>query len=216
LLIALASVTDSLVTLATHVIRDLGLAGVALLTTTTGVVGLPGTEPTMLFAGFNVFQGHLTLFGIIVFGLIGDLLGACIAYWIGFFGSAELLERQGTKLHMSQRRFDLANRWFERWGSPVVFLSRLIPVVRAAFPYAVGVGRMPFPRFLLFATLGSIPWITGLAVLGREVGSSWQSWRHNLEYVDYVGAAIVIAAVAYLIVRRTRGGGGGPAPDVAA
>ncbi len=207
--------TDSLVTLATHVIRDLGVAGVALLNLTTGVIGLPGTEPTMLFAGFNVFQGHLTLLGIIIFGLIGDVAGACIAFAIGYYGRAEVLERQGSKLHMSRSRLDLAQRWFERWGAPMIFLSRLIPVVRAAFPYVAGVSRMPFQRFVTFTTLGSIPWIAGLAVLGREVGSSWQSWRHNLEYVDYVGAAIVVAAVAYLIVRRSRGGGGGPAPDVA-
>jgi membrane protein DedA with SNARE-associated domain len=55
----------------------------------------------------------------------------------------------------------------------------------------------------------------GLAVLGRQVGSSWQSWRHNLEYVDYIGLALVIAVIAYLILRR-RGGGGDAAPDVAA
>lgn len=214
LLLALASVTDSLVTLATHVIRDLGLGGVLLLTTTTGVVGLPGTEPTMLFAGFNVYQGHLTLLGIIVFGLIGDMLGASIAYAIGYFGRTELLERQGSKFHVSRRRLDLANRWFERWGSPVVFFSRMVPVVRAAVPYAAGVGEMPFWRFFVLAALGSIPWIVGLAFVGREVGSSWQSWRHSLEYVDYVGAAIVVGVIAYLIVRRTRGGGGGPATDV--
>ncbi len=215
MLLELASVTDSLVTLATHVIRDLGLGGVLLLTTSTGVIGLPGTEPTMLFAGFNVFQGHLSLLGIILVGLIGDMLGACIAYAIGYFGRAELLERQGSKLHMSRRRLDLANRWFERYGSPVVFFSRLVPVVRAAVPYAAGVGQMPFARFFTLATLGSIPWIVGLALIGREVGSSWQSWRHNLEYVDYVGAAIVVGVIAYLILRRIRGGGGGPAPDVA-
>jgi membrane protein DedA with SNARE-associated domain len=214
LLLALASVTDSLVTLATHVIRDLGLGGVLLLTTTTGIIGLPGTEPTMLFAGFNVYQGHLSLLGIILVGLIGDMLGASIAYAIGYFGRMELLERQGSKLHMSHRRLNLAHRWFERWGSPLVFFSRLIPVVRAAVPYAAGVAQMPFLRFFTLATLGSIPWIVGLALIGREVGSSWQSWRHSLEYVDYVGAVIVIGVIAYLIVRRTRGGGGGAAPDV--
>ncbi len=214
MLLALASVTDSLVTLATHVIRDLGLGGVLLLTATTGLIGLPGTEPTMLFAGFNVYQGHLTLIGIILFGLVGDMLGASIAYGIGYFGRTELLERQGSKLHVSRRRLDLANRWFERWGSPVVFFSRMVPVVRAAVPYAAGVGEMPFWRFFILATLGSIPWIVGLALVGREVGSSWQSWRHSLEYVDYVGAAIVVGVIAYLILRRTRKGGGGATPDV--
>jgi membrane protein DedA with SNARE-associated domain len=81
-LLLAASVTDSLVNLATHIIRDLGLAGVSLLTMTSGVIGLPGSEPTMLFAGFNVFEKHQTLLGIISFGVLGDVLGSSIAYGI--------------------------------------------------------------------------------------------------------------------------------------
>jgi membrane protein DedA with SNARE-associated domain len=210
-LLALGSVTEPLVRLATHLIATLGLGGVFLLTLTTGVVGLPGTEPTMLFAGFDVFQGNLTLPGIIVAGLIGDMAGASIAYAIGYFGSRELLDRQGTKLHMSRARLDRAHRWFERYGSPAIFVSRLIPVVRAAFPYAAGVAEMPFWRFFILATLGSLVWITGLAVLGREVGRDWQAWRHHLEYVDYIGLALVVLAIVYLIVRRTRSSPGEPA-----
>jgi membrane protein DedA with SNARE-associated domain len=214
LLLAFASITDSLVSLATHVIRDIGLAGVSALTLSSGVIGLPGSEPTMLFAGFNVSEGHLTMVGIILAGLLGDVAGASIAYAIGYFGSRELFERQGAKLHMSTTRLDRTHRWFERYGAPVVFFSRMIPFVRAAFPYAAGVAEMPFGRFITLATLGSIPWIAGLGILGREVGSNWQNWRHNLEYVDYVGAAIVVGAIVYLIVRRSRSGGGDQAPDV--
>jgi membrane protein DedA with SNARE-associated domain len=201
-----ASVTDSLVTLATHIIRDLGVAGVALLTMTSGVIGVPGTEPTMLFAGFDVYQGNLTLVGIIVFGVIGDVLGASIAYAIGYFGRIELIERHGNKLHVSPRRLELAHRWFERWGAPVIFVSRLLPLVRAVFPYAAGVAEMSYWKMAAFATLGSIVWISGLAVLGRAVGSNWQHWRHNLEYVDYAALALLVAAIVYLIVRRLRGG----------
>jgi membrane protein DedA with SNARE-associated domain len=201
-----ASVTDSLVTLATHIINDIGVAGVALLTMTSGVIGLPGSEPTMLFAGFNVSEHHLTLLGVIVFGVLGDVIGASIAYAIGYFGRIELVERHGNKLHVSRRRLELAHSWFERYGPPVIFVSRLIPFLRAVFPYAAGVSEMPYPRFIVFATLGSIVWITALAVLGNAVGSDWTHWRHNLEYVDYVGAAILVGAIVYLIVRRVRGG----------
>lgn len=210
MLLLYASVTDSLVTLATHIIRDLGLAGVALLTLTSGVVGAPGSEPTMLFAGFNVSEGHLSLLGIIVFGVLGDMIGASVAYGIGYWGREELVERHGNKLHISKQRLDRAHRWFERWGAPVIVVSRWIPFARAAFPYAAGVARMGYLRFLTFATIGSIVWISALGVLGRAVGSNWQSWRHNLEYVDYVGAALVVAAIAYLIVRIARTRRGGP------
>jgi len=209
-LIAFASVTDSLVTLATNIINDLGVAGVALLTLTSGVVGVPGSEPTMLFAGFNVSEGHLSMFGILVFGVLGDMIGASIAYAIGYWGREEIVERHGNKLHISKQRLDRAHRWFERFGAPVIVVSRCIPFARAAFPYAAGVARMGYGRFLVFGTIGSIIWISALGVLGNAVGSQWQSWRHNLEYVDYVAAALLVAAIAYLIVLITRSRRGDP------
>jgi membrane protein DedA with SNARE-associated domain len=214
-LLQLASLTEPLVNLATHLIGSLGLAGVALLNATSGVVGVPGTEPTMLFAGFNVFQGHLSLVGIIIFGVIGDVIGASIAYAIGYFGSQELLERHGSKIHVSQARLDRAHGWFERYGTWTVFVSRFVPLLRAVFPYAAGVAKMPYQRFVALATLGSIVWIGGLGVLGREVGHNWQSWRHHLEYVDYAAAALLVALIVWFVVRRTRGGGEPPAVDVA-
>ena len=214
-MLGFASLTGPLVNLATNAIGSLGLVGVTLLMAMTGVIALPGTEPTMLFAGFDAYKGTLSLPGIIIAGVIGDVLGAMIAYTIGYYGRESLLERQGSKLHVSQRRLDRANRWFARYGSPVVLVSRVIPVVRSAFPYAAGIAEMPFKRFALLAMLGSIPWVTGLAILGREVGRNWQNWRHHLEYVDYVGVAIVAAVIVYLIfrVRRARGVRSDPAVD---
>jgi membrane protein DedA with SNARE-associated domain len=213
-LLTLASLTEPLVRLATHLIASLGLGGVALLTLTSGVIGVPGTEPTMLFAGFDVFQGNLTMPGIIVAGVVGDMAGATIAYSIGYFGSRELLEHQGSKLHVSAARLDRAHGWFDRYGAPVIFVSRLLPLVRAVFPYAAGVAKMPYWRFAGLATLGSVIWISALGFLGREVGRDWPSWRHHLEYVDYAAAAALVIAIVYLIVRRNRTDRGEPTPDV--
>jgi membrane protein DedA with SNARE-associated domain len=197
-----ASITGSLVTFATNAIGKLGVAGVGLLMLSTGVIFVPGTEPTMLFAGFDVHNGTLSLAGVIVAGLIGDILGAYIAYAIGYFGREGWLQRGPGRL--GRHKIDRAQRWFDRYGAPVVFLSRIMPVVRSAFPYAAGAAQMPFKRFAPLVALGSIPWVVGLAVVGREVGQSWHSWRHAFEYVDYVGAAVVVLAIVYLIVRRMR------------
>jgi membrane protein DedA with SNARE-associated domain len=198
-----ASLTGPLVTFATNAIGSLGLAGVLVMTATTGIIGLPGTEPTMLFAGFDVSQGRFSLLPIIIAGVVGDMLGASIAYAIGYWGR-ELLMRHGSKIHVSEQRLDRAHRWFDRYGSPVVFVSRLLPGIRAVFPYAAGVSEMPFVRFFIFALLGSIVWITGLAVLGKEVGHDWSTWKNHLEYGDYALAAIVVLLIAYVVFRRVR------------
>jgi membrane protein DedA with SNARE-associated domain len=209
----IASLTGPLVTFATHVINTLGLAGVLVMTMTTGIIGLPGTEPTMLFAGFDVYQGHQTLAGIIIAGVVGDVLGATIAYSIGYWGRRELLERHGAKVHMSAERLQRPTRWFDRYGSPVIFISRLLPGVRAVFPYAAGVSQMRFGRFFVFTALGSVVWISGLAVLGREVGRNWASWRHHLEYGDYALGVIVILLILYVVLRRLRRPPAGHAVD---
>lgn len=199
-----ASITGSLVTFATHVVSDLGLAGVALLIVMSQVVIVPGTEVTMLFAGFSVDQHHMTLLGIIVFGVLGDVIGATICYGIGYFGLHEALARRGSPIHIDESKIEVAHGWFDRYGSPSVAVSRCIPVFRSAPPYAAGIVKMPYWRFVSMATLGSIVWITGLALLGKAVGHQWTQWKHHLDYVDYAVVVIIVLGIAWLLVRALR------------
>src|ERR1700735_5211908 len=97
----------------------------------SALTAVPGAEATMLFAGFNVYEHHLTLLGIIVFGVLGDVIGASVAYALGYFGLHELLGRSGSPLHINPRRLELAHSWFERYGAPVLVVSRLIPLLRS-------------------------------------------------------------------------------------
>jgi membrane protein DedA with SNARE-associated domain len=202
--LAQAAVSGVLVTVATHVIRSLGYAGVGLLVGVSGVIAVPGTELPMLFAGFNVYEHHLTLVGIILAGVIGDVLGASVAYAIGRFASQELIERHGAKIHAKPADLERAHRWFERYGAGTIIVSRWLPVVRAAFPYAAGVSRMAFGRFVAMATIGSIVWISALGILGNAVGAQWQTWKHHLDYVDYVGIAVIVVLLAWGLYRWIR------------
>lgn len=198
-----ASVTAGLVNFATHVVQHLGYAGVTLMVTMSQLIVVPGTEPTMLFAGFNVDTHHLTLVGIIVFGILGDVLGASIAYAIGYFGLHEVLAARGP-LHIDERKIARAHGWFDRYGAASVAVSRIIPVFRSAPPYAAGIVKMPYLRFAAFATLGSTVWMIALGILGKEVGKQWPQWKSHLDIVDYVVVALIVLAIAWWLVRLLR------------
>jgi membrane protein DedA with SNARE-associated domain len=198
-----ASVTEALVNLATHAVQHLGYAGITLMIVMSQLIIVPGTEVTMLFAGFNVDQGHMTLIGIIIAGVIGDVLGASACYALGYFGLHEVLSRRGP-LHIDESRIERAHGWFERYGSPVIIVSRWIPVFRSAPPYAAGIVKMPYLRFVSMATIGSIVWITGLALLGKAVGKNWNQWKHHLDIVDYVVVAVIVIGVVWWLIRYLR------------
>src|SRR6266542_3227888 len=86
-------ILDPLVRAATDVIDATGLAGVfGLMTLESACIPVP-SEAIMLFAGFNVSEGNLTLFGIVAAGVLGNLTGSLIAYAAGYYGRIELLDR---------------------------------------------------------------------------------------------------------------------------
>ena len=206
-LLLLASVTDKVVEpiieVATDFIGSAGELGVFLLMVLESACIPVPSEAIMLFAGFNVSEGNMTLFGVVAAGVLGNLVGSLIAYAAGYYGRIELLDRNRF-IHINRRHLEWADRWFERYGSATVFFSRMLPIVRTFISLPAGSARMPLGRFVLFTAAGCIPWVLMLAIIGREVGARWEDWRGYLHYLDYLVIAAVVLGVVYLIVRRRR------------
>jgi membrane protein DedA with SNARE-associated domain len=61
---------------------------------------------------------------------------------------------------------------------------------------------MAFGRFTVLTTIGSIPWVVGLAFAGKGLGSEWKTVRKGFEYFDYALLAAIVIGAVYLVVRR--------------
>src|SRR3954463_9183275 len=189
----LASITDSLVELAVDTVDAMGLAGVfVLMLAESACIPIP-SEATMLFAGFNASNGEYSLFAAVAVGSGANLVGSWIAYWVGYAGRVDILEKHGKKLHIKKSHLEWADRWFERHGDATVFFSRMLPIIRTFISLPAGVARMTFLRFSLLTLAGCIPWVFMLALIGHQAGNHWEDWKGYLHYVDYaVVAAIVV------------------------
>jgi membrane protein DedA with SNARE-associated domain len=213
----LASITDSLVELAVDTVDAMGLAGVfVLMLAESACIPIP-SEATMLFAGFNVSNGEYSLAAAVAVGSFANLVGSWLAYWLGYAGRVDVLEKHGRKLHIKKSHLEWADRWFERHGDATVFFARMVPIVRTFISLPAGVARMPFLRFSVLTLLGCVPWVLMLTVIGREAGDNWENWKDKLHYVDYAVLAAIVIGVVYLVVRarRRRKEGGDPAPESA-
>jgi membrane protein DedA with SNARE-associated domain len=212
----LASVTDKVVEpiieVATDFIGSAGEAAVFLLMVLESACIPVPSEAIMLFAGFSVSKGELSLIGIVAAGVLGNLVGSWIAYAVGYYGRIDLLERNKL-IHISPKHLKWADDWFARYGNATVFFSRMLPIIRTFISLPAGVAKMPFWRFTVYTLLGSVPWVLMLAIVGEKVGENWEDWRHKLGYLDYVVAAAIVIGVAYLLIKRRRGGGSGGEPE---
>jgi membrane protein DedA with SNARE-associated domain len=202
-----ASLSEPIVDFSVDLIDSAGLAGVfVLMLAGSACIPVP-SEAVMLFSGFTVSDGDHTLLGVVLAGFAGNMVGSWLAYGAGYYGRVELLEKNRL-IHLSPARLAWADRWFQRHGDAAVLFTRVMPLVRAFISLPAGIARMPFWRFTWLTALGSLPWVLGFALLGREVGDNWDQWRDHLQYVDYAVVAAIVVAVVYLVVRQRRGGGG--------
>ncbi len=170
------------------------------------------SELILPLAGFSVAQavrepltGQLwSYWGAVIAGVAGNTLGSLVAYAVGAYGGRPLLERYGRYVLISTHDLDVADRHFKRWGDATVFFSRMLPIVRTFISVPAGIARMPLWRFVAFSILGTIPWVMLLVWGGMLLGANWTDIKHDLAGLDYIIAAVIVAAVGLFIWRHLR------------
>jgi membrane protein DedA with SNARE-associated domain len=182
-----------------------GYIGILLaMTLESCCIPLP-SEIVMPLAGLFVATGaatatgQLSLVGVTIAGSLGCLLGSALAYQIGATGGVPLLMRYGRYILISQADLNTADRWFTRYGSPVAFFSRLLPVVRTYISLPAGIAKMNFPKFLIYSFLGSVPWTFALAFIGYKFGPQLQAQMAKLSNIFHGLDAIVIVVFLVLV-----------------
>jgi len=185
-------------------LSTLGYAGVVLLMgIESACIPLP-SELIMPFAGYLVFKGTLTLWGVTLAGALGCVLGSLVAYHVGLWGGRPLVLKYGRYLLISNHDVDLADRWFARHGDITIFIGRLLPVVRTFIAFPAGVARMPLLKFVAYTFVGSLLWCWGLAWLGRTLGEHWDSLATYFHRFDAAILVLLLAGTAWWVWRHLK------------
>ncbi|PYS25104.1 MAG: alkaline phosphatase [Acidobacteria bacterium] len=191
-------------------ISTLGYAGIVLLMAIeSACIPLP-SEIIMPFSGYLVYTGRFNIWLVSVAGAFGCVVGSLVAYWIGMYGGRPLIEKYGKYILVSNHDLDLADRWFDRFGEVIVFVSRLLPAIRTFIAFPAGVARMNLKKFIIYTFAGSLPWCLGLAYVGQKLGEKWDKdprLKTLFHRFDFVIAILIVLAVTWWIWRHVRHAG---------
>ncbi len=176
----------------------------------SAMIPLP-SELILPYAGFLVSDptqveplthGPWSFWIVVIVATIGNTIGSLIGYAIGAWGGRPFLERWGRYLLIRPHEIELAERFFDRYGSATAFFSRLLPIVRTFISFPAGVARMPLGRFIAYSTAGAFIWSTVLVYAGTVLGARWEDIRHALQPFDLLVAVAVVALVVLFIWLR--------------
>lgn len=166
------------------------------------------SEIIMPFSGFLVFEEKFSLLWVVFWGTIGNLIGSILAYLVGLYGGRPLVEKYGKFILISRHELDLADRWFVKYGNISIFFSRMLPAVRTFISLPAGIAKMPFGRFCLYTTLGSLPWSFALTYAGIIMGENWKGLEVYFRKFDWAIGILGISIAGWFIYHKISARGG--------
>lgn len=163
------------------------------------------SEIILPFSGFVASRGDLNIVITILVATIAAYLGSLPFYLVGRWGEKSVmtfLEKYGKYLFISKSDLDKGFKAFEKHGSGIVLLGRLIPVVRTVISFPAGVAKMKFIIFSLYTLVGTAIWSTILGMAGYFLGSKWEEVAG---YVSKYEKVIMVILVILFILYVARG-----------
>lgn len=174
------------------------------------VFGFPFPEDAVLLAsGVVISQGVTRLAPTLAIAYFGVLTGDMLLYYIGRKFGVKVVEHRRFGRVLTKDRLVRARRWFDKWGSPLVFFGRHLVGVRAQIFLCSGVFRLHAGRVLAYDALSAfigVPLMVGLGVL---FGNNFPAIKEKVMSGHW---AVTTAAVVFVfcwwgivIYRRRRG-----------
>lgn len=156
--------------------QGMGYLGVGLLMAIeSSFIPMP-SEIVVPPAAYLASQGSMNIWLVVVFGVLGSLIGAIFNYGLGFYLGRSLVyklanHRFAKFFLISPEKIQRAEKYFFDNSKSATFIGRLIPVVRQLISIPAGFAKMPFRSFIWYTFLGSTIWVSILAALGYFIGS---------------------------------------------
>jgi len=172
------------------------------MTLESALIPIP-SEITMPFSGYLVSIGELNFWLVVLTGAFANLVGSWIAYYIGYFLEETVIvgwiKKYGKFLLLTVDDYEKSRRWFIKYGSSIVFFSRLLPGIRTFISLPAGLAEMNIWKFSLYTFLGSFLWCLLLTYIGYYFGENWYALEPLYRKFEYlIIAAIIIFSLWFL------------------
>ncbi|MGI6324086.1 MAG: DedA family protein [Bacteroidales bacterium] len=164
------------------------------------------SEVVIPFAAYKAAQGELNVFGVVIAGTVGALIGALVNYYLSLYLGRPIVykladSKFGKLLLLSKAKIVHAEEYFVRNGKSSTFIGRLVPAVRQLISIPAGLAKMNMRDFIIYTIAGAGLWNIILAVIGYFIYDIREQIFPYIEYIlFFLGAAFVI----YLIFKALK------------
>lgn len=136
------------------------------------IIAIP-SELILATGGILASKKIFTFTGAFLTGLLGSVFCAIVIYFMGYFGGKAFVKKYGKYFFMKEDELEKSDSWFNKYGMISALIGRNFPIVRTLISLPIGITKQSFIKFLIYTTIGSIPWTLAFTYFGYSLGENW-------------------------------------------
>ena len=179
-----------------NLITDYGYLGMFLGMVLEAVIIIIPSEVILATGGILASRGIFTFIGSFITGLLGSVFCAIVIYFMGYFGGKNFVKKYGKYFFMKEDELEKSDSWFNKYGMISALICRNLPIVRTLISLPIGITRQSFIKFVIYTTIGSIPWTLAFTYFGYKLGENWIIIN---TYVNYLKTPIRVTIIIIII-----------------
>ncbi len=179
-----------------HFVETLGYLGIFIMTVIEGTLVPIPNEVTMIPAGYLVATGKMSMFGVLAAGIIGNLVGGWITYYIAYHYGRVLVKKFGKYVFFTEDKLHKVEEYFAEHGPISIAIGRVAPGLKHFISFPAGLAKMDLKLFSIFTILGGGIWLVMLVMIGYFIGNNEAEIGQYLKQMQWFilgGIAVVIA-----------------------
>jgi membrane protein DedA with SNARE-associated domain len=177
-------------------VESLGYLGIFIMTVVEGTLIPIPNEITMIPAGYLVANGKMKLIWVILAGVVGNLVGGLITYYIAYNYGRNLLAKYGKYLFFTEAKLAKVEQFFAKHGPISIAIGRIMPGLKHFISFPAGLAKMDLRLFTIFTIIGGGIWIILLVLLGYFLGDNEAIIGDYLKKFQWIIIAIVFGIIA--------------------
>lgn len=188
-------------------VNQYGYLGMFLGMVLEAVIIVIPSEAILATGGILASQKIFTFWGAFLTGLIGSVFCAVVIYFMGYFGGKPFIKKYGKYFFMKEEDIEKSDSWFNKYGLIGALIGRNFPIIRTLISLPIGIMRLSFPKFIIYTTIGSIPWTLIFVYVGYTLGNGWtiaDKYIGNLKVPIRILLIILIISYFYKKIKQKR------------
>lgn len=195
---------DTIINYILHFVESLGYLGIFLMTVIEGTLIPIPNEVTMIPAGYLIATGKMHMFGVLTAGILGNLVGGIITYYIAYHYGRDLFVKFGKYVFFSDEKLNKVEEYFKKHGAISIALGRIMPGLKHFISFPAGLAKMDIKLFIMFTLLGGGTWLVMLVLLGYFLGDNAAQLGDYLNKIQWFIIIGIIAAIGLYILYSKR------------